>query len=98
MVLAPLVGLLLGAVVLVLLWVLGGGTLLLLGPAGQAGPPTASLSPLIAAAMRSRCSRCSPAAMHLDGLADTADGLGSGRDRDRALEVMRRATSGRSGW
>jgi adenosylcobinamide-GDP ribazoletransferase len=27
--------------------------------------------------------------MHLDGLADTADALGAGRDRERALEIMR---------
>ena len=72
MVLAPLVALLLGAVALVLLWVLGGGTLLLLGPAGQGpGLRTSSLSPLIAAAMTVALLALLTRAMHLDGLADT---------------------------
>ena len=35
--------------------------------------------------------------MHLDGLADTADGLSAGYDRERALEVMRRRDIGPSG-
>lgn len=35
--------------------------------------------------------------MHLDGLADTSDGLSSGPDRGRALEVMRRSDIGPSG-
>ena len=36
-------------------------------------------------------------ALHLDGLADTVDGLGSGRDRERSLEIMRRGDVGPMG-
>ncbi len=36
-------------------------------------------------------------AMHLDGLADTVDGLGSGRDASGALEIMKRGDVGPMG-
>ncbi len=36
-------------------------------------------------------------ALHLDGLADTVDGLGSGSDRERASEIMRRGDVGPMG-
>lgn len=36
-------------------------------------------------------------AMHLDGLADTTDGLGSGKEADAALEIMKRGDVGPMG-
>jgi adenosylcobinamide-GDP ribazoletransferase len=36
-------------------------------------------------------------AVHLDGLADTADALGAGRDRERALEILRDSRIGSFG-
>ena len=101
MVLAPLVALLLGVFVLAVLWVLGGGTLFVLGPGehsfgsvGDADLLPARLSSLIAAVVAVALLAALTRGMHLDGLADVADGLGSGRDRDRALAVMRQSDIG----
>ena len=87
MVLAPLVGLLLGLLAVALLWLLGGGTLPVLGS-------LSSLSTLVAGAAVVAVLAGLTRGMHLDGLADTADGLGSGRDPGRALEVMRKGDVG----
>jgi adenosylcobinamide-GDP ribazoletransferase len=54
-----------------------------------AGLPAALAGALVVAALA-----FGTRAMHLDGLADTADGLGSGRNADRALEIMRRGDVG----
>jgi adenosylcobinamide-GDP ribazoletransferase len=83
MVLAPPVGLLLGVLVVAGLWLLGGGTL----RAGAAPPLVAAVLAVGAVAVLTR-------GIHLDGLADTADGLGSGRPPTGALEVMRRSDVG----
>ena len=50
----------------------------------------AAVLALVAAALLSR-------ALHLDGLADLADGLTSGHDRERSLEVMHRGNTGPAG-
>lgn len=47
------------------------------------------LPPLVTATLVVAFSAWSTRAMHLDGLADFADGLGGGFQRERALEVMR---------
>lgn len=76
--LAPLVGTALG----LLAWT-AGGTLHALG----LGPLVAAVGGVAALAVATR-------ALHLDGLADLADGLGSGRPAAGALDVMRRSDAG----
>lgn len=64
-----------------------------LGIAGSAvGVPAAALAGVLLAvlALSSRC-------LHLDGLADTCDGLTSSYSPQRALEVMRRGDAGPAG-
>jgi adenosylcobinamide-GDP ribazoletransferase len=55
------------------------------------------LPALVAGALTIAASALLSRAMHLDGLADTADGLSASYDRERALEVMRRSDTGPSG-
>ncbi|AOS65154.1 adenosylcobinamide-GDP ribazoletransferase [Actinoalloteichus hymeniacidonis] len=76
--LAPLVGGLLGALGI---GVLAGATLL-------------GIDPTVAGLLTVGALTLSTRAMHLDGLADTADGLGCYGDRQRALAVMRDGGAG----
>jgi adenosylcobinamide-GDP ribazoletransferase len=78
MVLAPLVGLALALPALVLLGLLS----------------EAEVSPLVAATLTIGLLALLTRGLHLDGLADTADGLGSGKPSLEALEVMRRGDVG----
>lgn len=55
-----------------------------------------ALSPLLSAALAIAAATALTGALHLDGLADTADGLG-GRTRERRLEIMRDSRIGTFG-
>lgn len=79
--LAPVFVAPLGALVALVLW---GGRELGLAPLAVAALAVAAL------ALGSR-------AFHLDGLADTVDGLTSGYDAERSLEVMKRGDAGPAG-
>jgi adenosylcobinamide-GDP ribazoletransferase len=57
----------------------------------------APVPPLLAAATTLVMITLATRGMHLDGLADTADGLSSSYDRATALDVMRRGNIGPSG-
>jgi adenosylcobinamide-GDP ribazoletransferase len=78
MVCAPLAGLVVG-----LCAAAAGGAALLLG----ASPLLAAVATVAVPAVLTR-------GLHLDGLADVADGLGSGRPAEGALEVMKRSDIG----
>ncbi|HYZ54411.1 MAG TPA: adenosylcobinamide-GDP ribazoletransferase [Streptosporangiaceae bacterium] len=76
---APAVGLVLGAIAAAVLYV--SGQILHTGPLVAAALAVGSLAVLTRA-------------LHLDGLADLADGLGSRKPADQALEIMRRSDIG----
>ncbi len=76
---APAVGLLLG--------VIAAAVLITADHPLGAGPLTGSVLAVIALALLTR-------GLHLDGLADLADGLGSGKPRAAALDIMRRSDIG----
>ncbi|QKV95391.1 adenosylcobinamide-GDP ribazoletransferase [Streptomyces sp. NA02950] len=75
---APLAGLVVGLCAAAL-----GGALLLLG----GGAPVAAVATVAVPAVLTR-------GLHLDGLADTADGLGSGKPAEDALRIMKRSDIG----
>ncbi|NED98582.1 adenosylcobinamide-GDP ribazoletransferase [Phytoactinopolyspora halotolerans] len=81
MLLAPVAGLLLAVPAGVVLW-----AALALG-----------LGSVVAAALAVAALRLGDRALHLDGLADTADGLAASYDRERALAVMRTGDVGPAG-
>jgi adenosylcobinamide-GDP ribazoletransferase len=97
MTLAPGIGALLGVLAVLLLWLLGwapaGGRPLLEEVLGDRVRELV-VHPFLAAALVIGLLALLTRAMHLDGLADTADGLGSGRPAAGALEVMRRGDVG----
>ncbi|MEV4008814.1 adenosylcobinamide-GDP ribazoletransferase [Actinomadura sp. NPDC049753] len=67
----------------------GGAAALVLLAGGPLG-----LSHLLAAALAVAASAAVTRALHLDGLADLADGLGSGRPAAEALAIMKRSDIG----
>ncbi len=79
----PLVGALLGAVAASVLWVLQRFSLV--EKAGNAH----GLPPLVVAIFLVSLSAWLTGALHLDGLADMADGFGGGQTRDDVLRIMR---------
>ena len=84
MTLAPLVGLLLAVPVLLGLRLLGADE-----GVAHPGPPPLLVAGLVVGALA-----LLTRGMHLDGLADTADGLGSGKPAEAALTIMRKSDVG----
>jgi adenosylcobinamide-GDP ribazoletransferase len=51
--------------------------------------PRSGFTPLVAAVLSTAATALFTGGLHEDGLADTADGLGGGRGREAALEIMK---------
>jgi adenosylcobinamide-GDP ribazoletransferase len=81
MLLAPVAGLVPGLAAAAVAWA---GTVL-------------GASPVLCAVLAIGLVALTTRGLHLDGLADTADGLAAAYDRDRALAIMRRGDTGPSG-
>lgn len=77
-------------------WVVGGVASVFMGMA-LALLPSSSLGVLVAAILSTIATVWLTGAFHEDGLADTADGLGGGATRERALEIMKDSRIGSYG-
>jgi adenosylcobinamide-GDP ribazoletransferase len=100
MMLGPLVGVGLALVAAAVL--VAGHDLLGGGPPAGAGPrggvvPGGGVEPLLPAALALATVAWCTGGLHLDGLVDVADGLGSRRPREAALAIMRRSEVGALG-
>ena len=84
----PLVGAALGAVLVGVDWAVGAVSAGASTGASTGMPAAAAV--LLASAILTRC-------LHIDGLADTAEGLFGGSSRERALEIMRDSRVGSFG-
>ncbi|MCQ4158822.1 adenosylcobinamide-GDP ribazoletransferase [Roseomonas sp. GC11] len=76
---------------------LAGAALGAIGGGVQAGLVAAGVAPGLAAPWAIAALLLASGALHEDGLADTADGLGGGRDRARKLAIMRDSRIGSFG-
>lgn len=77
-------------------WLVGGVSAGVFALVMMALPPVAAL-PWVAAVTSTVASVLLTGAFHEDGLADTADGLGGGLTRERALEIMKDSRIGTYG-
>jgi len=82
------------AAIAALPWV---GLLLGIGSAGAYLIGALAGAPLLGAVLALVVLAWTTGALHLDGLADTADGLGSRRSTDRALDIMKQSDIGPMG-